>query len=158
MSFLYRLFNYLLYIFSLGAYPFRSQPTQPFITGVTYMLGTLKIGYSFDGMDVFGQDEVIEGARIFINDFEIEEEVLFTKTTDTLGEVMVENLSLPLGMNELEMAFIDDEGTTGKRSSFMVEVTDAGPTAPVLTSVQFVQEGSEMEGEEESPEEPAATL
>lgn len=101
------------------------------------MLGNLTVVFSFDGRDVFGNPEVVTSARCWRNGAEISGTT--TITSGVNGEFVSDDIDLAQGTHSgFELALVDDEGTTGLRSSFTVQVADEGPTAPLIGSVTFV--------------------
>jgi len=100
------------------------------------MLGTLTVQFSFSGTDVFGNPEVITEAKCWRNGIELSGT---TTLTDPLTGNFSTEIDLPAGtVTGFELAFVDDEGTTGLRTSFSVQVADEGPTAPSIGGVTFV--------------------
>ena len=101
------------------------------------MLGTLSVTFTFDGLDIFGNPENVVSARCWRNGAEIFGDTTMQTAMD--GEFVSLDVDFPPGdVSGLELALVDDEGTTGLRAPFSVQVTDEGPTAPSIGSVVFV--------------------
>lgn len=114
-----------------------ARPTKPLITGTKYMLGDLTVSFSFNGQDVFGNPETITGARLWRDNVELQGTLVMHDALN--GDFVVLDLDLPAGtVGGFELALVDDEGTTGLRSGFDVQVADEGPSAPMIGSVVFV--------------------
>lgn len=101
------------------------------------MLGNLTVSFTFDGQDVFGNPEVVTDARCWRNGTEISGSTTLSSAAN--GEFVSDDIDLPAGTHGgFELALVDDEGTTGLRASFSVQVADEGPSAPQIGSIVFV--------------------
>jgi hypothetical protein len=102
------------------------------------VLGNLTVEFTFNGKDVFGNPETVVDALCWDNAGSpvIGATTMFSATN---GEFVSDDIDLPPGNhNGYELALVDDEGTTGLRSKFNIQVSDEGPTAPMIGTVTFL--------------------
>lgn len=100
---------------------------------------TLTIPFAWDQKDQEGRAEQFGGAaHVWIDGAEVPVALVTFDTATGQGNIIVDANLAPGVDYTLEVALVDDDGTTGTRAATSFRFDDAGPTAPVLGTVTSV--------------------